>query len=109
MLNIVLDEVTKLSEAWVEKADTLHAHGAEGNAKTVRLMLGELYQMYDRLKARVSRLTVAEYAAMNGVQPDTVRRWIRAGQLPASRAGDGSWSIPYGSVRRKKPVLRRVA
>ncbi len=44
--------------------------------------------------AHASRLTVDEAAARLGKSPDTVRRYIRAGQLPAERV-QGERTIEY--------------
>src|SRR4051812_15568478 len=58
-------------------ADTL-----EYCVTAVRALIGEL-------KWTEVRLTVDEYARREGVTPQTVRTWIRAGQLPAIETAKG--------------------
>lgn len=45
--------------------------------------------------------TVEEYAAEHGVSAQTVRNWIRAGELEARPKGRG-WEIPAAAVRRER-------
>jgi len=44
-------------------------------------------------------LTVKEVAARLKVNPQTVRRWIRTGRLPAVRYGARAWRVRNGDVR----------
>jgi molybdopterin-binding protein len=46
-----------------------------------------------RHTASVTSYRVAEAAEVLGVSDDTVRRWIDAGRLPATRAGDGRTQV----------------
>jgi len=41
----------------------------------------------------MTQFRVTEAAALLGVSDDTVRRWIDAGRLPATRDGGGRWSV----------------
>ena len=41
----------------------------------------------------MTQFRVTEAAALLGVSDDTVRRWIDAGRLPATRDGGGRWTV----------------
>lgn len=44
-------------------------------------------------------LTLAQYAALMGVEHDTAWRWCKAGKVPgAVRIGRGDWRIPLAAV-----------
>lgn len=46
-------------------------------------------------------LTVKEVAARLKIHPETVRNWLRAGQLRGMRKSDSmGWRIPESEVRR---------
>jgi molybdopterin-binding protein len=44
--------------------------------------------------------TVGQAADLLGVSPDTVRRWIDTGQLPAARAGSGRRRVDGAALAR---------
>ena len=46
-------------------------------------------------------LTVREVAERLKVNPQTVRRWIRAGILPASKVGRRQWRVTGQEVERR--------
>lgn len=49
-------------------------------------------------------LTVAQVAERMKVNPETVRRWLRAGQLRGTLLGDrAGWRIPASEVNRLLP------
>ena len=47
-------------------------------------------------------MTVQEVAERLKVTPQTVRRWIRAGLLPASRIGRRQWRVRARDVERRE-------
>lgn len=51
-----------------------------------------------RVSDESNTVTVDQYAAEAGVTPQTVRRWIRAKELPAEETPHG-WRIPAGAER----------
>ena len=53
------------------------------------------------IESEISYLTVNDYASLHNVAPATVRRWIKANQLPADQAQSGEWFIRLTAVRRK--------
>jgi len=48
----------------------------------------------------VSSFTIGQAAELLGVSPDTVRRWVDAGQLPASRTAGGQRRLDGASLAR---------
>ena len=44
-------------------------------------------------------LTTTAAAAMCGVHPDSITRWIKQGRLPAVRLPGGRWRVHEGDVR----------
>lgn len=46
-----------------------------------------------------TRFTVAEGAGLVGVNEDTIRRWIKAGWLTATKER-GAWSFTAGALMR---------
>lgn len=67
----------------------------------------ELAHVLDEVTAPGQMLTVEQFAATQvpRVDPRTVRRWIRAGELDAVRAA-GGWKIPVRARRRTVPLQR---
>jgi molybdopterin-binding protein len=53
-----------------------------------------------RHSCTVNDYRVAEAADLLGVSDDTVRRWIDAGRLPATRAGDGRTRVSGEALAR---------
>lgn len=50
-------------------------------------------------------LTVAQVAERMKVNPETVRRWLRAGQLRGTLLGDrAGWRIPASEINRLLPL-----
>jgi len=52
-------------------------------------------------------LTVREVAERLKLNPQTVRRWIRAGLLPASRIGRRQWRVRAQDVERRGEPRRQ--
>jgi molybdopterin-binding protein len=48
----------------------------------------------------VSSFTIGQAAELLGVSPDTVRRWVDAGQLPASRTAGGQRRLDGEALAR---------
>lgn len=106
MLDVVRDEFARQAQTWTDTVGQLEHFRATEQAQTLVNALEDLGRLLERIERRLTRLSVEQYATQHGVTADTVRRWVRTNQLPATKGSDGSWSIPYGAVRRK---LRKVA
>lgn len=61
----------------------------------------EVVKTYDGADAT---LTVDQYARDHHVTPQTVRNWIRRGELAAKKTPNG-WAIPRGAERRAEPTV----
>lgn len=101
MLEIVREEAEKLTAEWRDRRTLLEHHGADQAAQTYHQVLIDVHHLVDAIEARLGAMTVSEYAAYIGVEPATVRVWIRTDQLPATKTAAGEWRIPYGAKRRK--------
>jgi hypothetical protein len=47
-------------------------------------------------------VTINEFARARRIKPDTVRRAVRAGQIPGAVKRDGRWHIPAGTAWRPR-------
>lgn len=61
-------------------------------------------ELEDAIKAIESTKTFStrEYARIHHVQDGTVRKWIEAGELEATKNGAGDWEIPRTAARKRK-------
>lgn len=69
-------------------------------ADALEYVAADLTQRARILSDPTALLTVEEYAGEQGVSAQTVRNWIRTGQLEARAEGRG-WRIASGTTRRK--------
>jgi hypothetical protein len=82
VVDYVLDCFDKLAESWRARADELHtlAPGSEvGN--TYNRCAEEIEMVGADLYVELDRLTPEQYAQLNRVTKQTVRRWCRLGLL----------------------------
>lgn len=72
-------------------------------ADTLEYTASELKAEVDRLEADFKHLTPEQYAASKGgdVTAQTVRNWIKNGELEAVKGARG-WLIPASAERRKR-------
>ena len=76
-------------------------------AAAIRHCAQRLTELARKIEAETAYVSVSQYAALHGVRPATVRRWIRHGELAASPTQGGDYIISSTAVRQKR--LRRVA
>lgn len=108
MIELVRARLERLEVEWENRAVLLERHGAGMVAATLRQAQQDLSDAVNQLDRETAYLTVEQYAAAHAVAPDTVRRWIRAGQLAATKGATG-YQIQRTAVRRKAPRARSVA
>lgn len=67
--------------------------GIDPIADAIDYCAAELLEAVKEAEHEEAPLTVAEYAALTGKTPATVRKWIRLGRLRAEKAPDGEYQI----------------
>lgn len=87
---------------WAEGADAetdlLRRNGALEAAAARDALVANLFEVADAVADE--KLTVAEAAARTGKNPETIRRRIRRGELPAERHGErGQYRIRAADVQ----------
>jgi molybdopterin-binding protein len=60
------------------------------------------------MATRSARVRLGRAAEMLGVSPDTVRRWVDAGQLEAIRSSTGQRLISLAAIRRRLEARRQA-
>ena len=105
MLRELHEAVEQLRAEWHQRAATFERHGAYQAAKTYGQAAIDLAVLVERVQERLDQ-TPEQYARARGVQPATVRQWLRRGRLAGTKTAGGDWIIPYGAVPR--PTPRRV-
>lgn len=107
--SVLAQETTALVMKWEQAAVTLDRFGATQAADTLREVAAEVAELRRRIEERESRLSVAEFALARGVEPATVRRWIRNGELPATLSQDGTYTVALTARRQRAPRQQGVA
>lgn len=91
-----------VARAWKDEATRrrrLSAHDAVADA--LDYCAAELVEGLRQYEDPTAMLSVEAYAEMHGVTPQTVRNWIRGGELDARNTGR-RWEIPRGAERRRR-------
>lgn len=104
---VLPDSLADLTLRWREEAKVLRRRGAVAQGEVLEGCAAELEEAVTACEDEV--LTVAEAADDTGYSEETVRRWVRSGQLPAER-NSGTRShirLRRGDLPRKpRPVGR---
>ncbi len=74
---------------------------------------GELFRfwrqrLYDRTERADDTLTVAEVAALFGITPQAVYKWVRAGRVDAAKGPDGKLRIRAADLRTNRQQERAI-
>ena len=102
MTEIIVAQISGLAAQWRGEAATFENRGAADSARLLRSIADELDATLKAAAEDTKPLTVKQYARDRGVEPATVRKWIRGGLLVAQKADGGEWRIPR-AARPKRP------
>ena len=107
MIRAVFASFRAVAEGWqAEAARRRKISATDPVADSLAYCAGELLSQVAQLSSDTAWLSVADFAQLSRVTPQTVRTWIRKGTLEAV-ATPGGWMIRR-EARHRAP-LRRVA
>jgi hypothetical protein len=107
MIAAVFASLRAMGGGWQDEARRRRKISAtDPIADSLDYCAGELGELVRQLEADTAWLTPGAYAEMHDVTPQTVRAWIRRGELDARDAGSG-WLIRRSAVRKR--ALKKVA
>ena len=110
MLDVIFANDRKVAESWRrEAAKRRRLSQVDPVADTLDYFASELLEQVRTYEQTSHWLTVAQYAQLKLVTPQTVRNWIRRGELSAEPDGKGGWLIPRGAERARKRRSRSAA
>jgi helix-turn-helix protein len=102
MLFPQLVEFADLADLWKKRADQLTEYEPENpTARTLRSNAKELRARITAVEEDDGFVTVAEYAEMHAVSPQSVRAWVRSGELDAHK-GPGRGLLIRRNAKRKE-------
>ena len=109
MLQALLAEVRALGNDWRADAKRIKQLSPSSEvASTLEGVAEELDRLVLHLESGTKYLTVQGYAEMHGVTPQTVRNWIRTGQLTTVNGTQGrNRLIRMDTTRHKSHWGRR--
>lgn len=89
-----------VADGWEQEAQQRRRFTAvDPVADTLDHCAGELRHQIGLCRDGLGSLSVEDYARDEGVTPQSVRLWIRTGQLSASKDNAGHWHIRRGAKR----------
>jgi hypothetical protein len=102
MADFVVDAVAGVTRTWREEAEKRRGISkVDPIADTLDYCAGEIAARLKTIEASSQRLTVEQYAARVKRTPQTIRNWIRNGQLAAIATTKGyEISVDAERVRR---------
>lgn len=110
---VLTRSVQTVAQTWRQEAELRRTRWQQDPvAPALESCASELESELARVQREARPLTVAEYARAHGAAAATVRRWIAAGELEASKDAAGDWRIPRGARRQRRArarTLRRAA
>jgi hypothetical protein len=100
-LDRIFGSMDALADLWrAEAARRRKLTAVDPAADVLEHCASELTQQTADLRTGVAVLTVGDYARLKHVTPQTVRRWIRRGELPATGTSEG-YVIPRDARRTR--------
>ena len=102
MTEIIIAQISGLAAQWRGEAKAFERRGASESAKLLVSIADELDATLEAAAADTKPITVRQFAKDRGVEPATVRKWIRRGVVAAEKGEDGEWRIPRASLRARQ-------
>jgi excisionase family DNA binding protein len=100
---LVHPDIKKLAAAWRKEANDLReATQVNPIADVTAYRAKQLEDAITAIEQSTKTFSTREYARIHHVQAGTVRKWIDAGELDATKNGAGDWDIPRTAVRKRK-------
>lgn len=106
LVESILANIKGVAKGWTQEVERRRKiTEMDPVADTLEYTASELDAEVERLLADFQHLTPEQYAASKGgdVTAQTVRNWIKAGELEAVR-GPRGWLIPASAERRKRKL-----
>jgi excisionase family DNA binding protein len=108
MLDLFFAEFRDQAAVW--RAEVAHRRARSAMdpvADAMESCAQDLEARVQLVERHTDRVTPEQYGELHGVRPQSVRRWIRAGELEATRTGNG-WEIPRDAVRTQRLKLEKA-
>lgn len=108
MLALLFADLRQQATTWREEVARRRGRSAvDPVADAMESCAADLEARVELLARHTERVTPEQYGELHGVRPQSVRRWIRAGELEATRTGNG-WEIPRDAVRTQRLKLEKA-
>ncbi len=105
MIDALLDAGRKLAISWQSEADRRRRISPNDPvADTLDYCAGEILTQLGELQQDSTWVGVEDYAELHDVTPQTVRNWIRRGELKSHKSGHGY--IIHRNAKRQREVHR---
>lgn len=106
MTGVVIPKVRAVADVWEKEAEQRRARTPnDPAAEALASCASELKKKLEEIDRETATLTVEQYAAAHDVDPSTVRRLCKAGQLEGALKGaNNEWHIPRDARRLEKPA-----
>jgi len=102
MIDEAFAQLRGVANGWAqEAARRREISGVDPVADTLTHCASELEELVRELDADLAMISVEDYARAHHVTPQTVRNWIRDGELPAVQTERGHWRIRRDARRKK--------
>ncbi len=103
MIHELLASFGALGKAWREEATRRRKLTPnDAGADTLDYCAAEMARHVELQRAGTHRLTVEQYAALKGVSEQTVRNWIRRGELEAEPGARGGYAVSPLAERKRR-------